>query len=229
MGDAVLPGNPPVAITLRRSGRARRISLRVSGLDGRVTLTLPPGVGADEALRFARSREDWIRGHLARRAAPVAVAPGAVLPVEGRGRRVVAGAVRSPVLQDAQLILPADRRSGAAAAAWVKELARQRLTAAVSRHAARLGRAPGRITLRDPRSRWGSCSSAGNVMFSWRLVLAPPEVLDYVAAHEVAHLAHMDHSPAFWAAVDRLYPGYADPRGWLRREGAGLHRWRFDD
>jgi predicted metal-dependent hydrolase len=114
-------------------------------------------------------------------------------------------------------------------AAFLRALARDRLAAASDRHAARLGRGFGRLTLRDTRSRWGSCSSAGDLMFSWRLVMAPPEVLDYVAAHEVAHLAHMHHGPAFWAEVRRLYGDHRAARGWLRREGAALHRFRFGD
>ncbi|RMD90830.1 MAG: M48 family peptidase, partial [Alphaproteobacteria bacterium] len=106
--------------------------------------------------------------------------------------------------------------------------AREALAAACDRHAARLGRRYGRLSLRDTRSRWGSCSAEGNLNFSWRLVMAPPEVLDYVAAHEVAHLAEMNHSPAFWALVERLFPAHEAPRRWLRENGASLHRYRFD-
>jgi hypothetical protein len=91
-----------------------------------------------------------------------------------------------------------------------------------------LGRPYTRITLRDTRSRWGSCASSGALSYSWRLIMAPPEVLDYVAAHEVAHLAEMNHSAAYWAGVARLLPGYEAPRQWLRAHGAGLHRYRFD-
>ena len=83
------------------------------------------------------------------------------------------------------------------------------------------------LALRDTRSRWGSCTHEGRLMYSWRLAMAPPEVLDYVAAHEVAHLAHMDHSPRFWAAVATLMPGYAPRRAWLRRNGADLMAWSF--
>jgi predicted metal-dependent hydrolase len=99
--------------------------------------------------------------------------------------------------------------------------------AAVARHAARLRLPVGRISLRDPRSRWGSCTATGDLMFSWRLVLAPAFVLDYVAAHEVAHLKEMNHSPAFWAVVRRLCPDYEAPREWLRRNGGALHGWDF--
>jgi predicted metal-dependent hydrolase len=104
--------------------------------------------------------------------------------------------------------------------------------AACDRHAAALGRQPRALSLRDTRSRWGSCTHDGRLMFSWRLAMAPPEVLDYVAAHEVAHLAHMDHSPAFWAATARLMPDYARHRAWLRAHGArtaGLALSRDDE
>lgn len=124
--------------------------------------------------------------------------------------------------------MPPGRPAGPAVLAALKCLARDRLAEASDRHATAIGRKVGRITLRDTRSRWGSCTSEGNLMYSWRLILAPPEVLDYVAAHEVAHLVHMDHSRAFWAQVERLMPGHKSARDWLRREGTGLHRWRFE-
>ena len=83
------------------------------------------------------------------------------------------------------------------------------------------------IALRDTRSRWGSCTAQGRLMFSWRLAMAPDGVLDYVAAHEVAHLAHMNHAPAFWAEVGRLMPDWTARRDWLRRNGAALQAWQF--
>ena len=104
---------------------------------------------------------------------------------------------------------------------------RARLAEASDHFAQRLGKDYAAITLRDTRSRWGSCTAQGRLMYSWRLILAPPEVLDYVAAHEVAHLAQMNHSPAFWAEVERIYGDYSQPRAWLRREGSSLHRYRF--
>jgi predicted metal-dependent hydrolase len=97
----------------------------------------------------------------------------------------------------------------------------------VAHHARRLGRAPRGISLRDPRARWGSCSADGNLMFSWRLALAPSAVLDYVVAHEVAHLAELNHSSRFWAEVGRLCPGYEAQRVWLRRHGPDLHAFDF--
>lgn len=230
MGQHLIPGNPPVLLTLRRSARARRLSLRVSGLDGAVTLTVPHGVSEAEALGFAHSREDWLRRTLASHPGRVDVEPGVALPVEGEMRRIVPGAGRQVRLDRDTVLVPGPGESlGPRLRAWLKARARDRLAAASDMHAARLGRGYSRLTLRDTRSRWGSCSSRGGLSYSWRLILAPPEVLDYVAAHEVAHLAEMNHSPAFWAVVARLLPEYEAPRAWLRHEGAGLHRYRFGD
>jgi len=224
----VLPGNPPVDILLRPSGRARRLSLRVSGIDGRVTVSYPAYASERQAMAFALEKADWIRGQLARRPEVVAVAPGVAVPVEGRWLTVAAGTGRGVEVEEARLLAP-EGRSGAAVGAFLRALARERLAAASDRHAATLGRGFGRLTLRDTRSRWGSCSAAGDLMYSWRLVMAPPHVLDYVAAHEVAHLAHMHHGPAFWAEVRRLYGDHREARAWLRREGGALHRFRFGD
>ena len=228
MAEHRLSQTLPVPVVLRRSARARRISLRVSSLDGQVTLTLPPRVPEAEALAFARSREDWIRRHLQTVPEGVPLGFGALLPVEGEARRIVPAAGRRIELRPAEIAVPRDP-VGPALQSWLRELARDRLAAAADRHAAALGQGYARITLRDTRSRWGSCSSQGGLMFSWRLILAPPRILDYVAAHEVAHLAEMNHSPAFWALVERLYGPPAAARRWLRGNGAQLHRYRFDD
>jgi len=230
MGDHVLPGNPPVALTLRRSARARRISLRVSGLDGRVTLTLPRGVAEAEALDFAHQKAGWLRRQLDLRPSAVAVVPGVEVPLAGRPLRIACAPGRSVREVDGRLLVPGTANAvPARLRAWLRAQARDRLASASDRHAARLGRPYTRLTLRDTRSRWGSCSTNGGLMFSWRLVMAPEDVLDYVAAHEVAHLAEMNHSPAFWATVARLKPGFDAPRRWLRENGAALHSYRFGD
>ncbi len=226
MGQHILPGNPPIALTLRRSARARRISLRVSALDGRVTLTLPRGLPEREALEFARSKRGWLAGHLADRAPEVVMAPGTMLPVEGRLLRLEAGGGRRVTLSEGAVAVPGG--DPARLKAWLKTLARERLVAASDRYAEALGRSYARITLRDTRSRWGSCSSTAALSYSWRLIMAPPDVLAYVAAHEVAHLAEMNHSPAFWGHVAQLMPDYRAHRTWLRQSGTSLHRYRFD-
>lgn len=218
---------PDIDIRVRRNARARRLSLRVSALDGRVTLTMPPRTHPRDAARFANEHTDWITAALAKQAKEVTIAAGVELPVDGQPRRVVAGAGRSARMVAAEISAPIGRE-GPAIQALLKALARARLQEICDRHARSIGKSVTKITLRDTRSRWGSCSADGNLMFSWRLILAPSEVLDYVAAHEVAHLAEMNHSPAFWQTVERLMPGYREPRLWLRRHGAGLHRFKFE-
>ena len=229
MGQHILSGNPPIELTLRRSARARRISLRVSELDGRVTLTMPRGLSEKAALEFAHEKRDWLARQLGAHPGESPVLQGAELPVEGEVLRIAQGQGRRVLREGDVLFVPGPAEAtGARTRAWLKTLARERLAEASDRHAARLGRPYARISLRDTRSRWGSCSSQGTLMYSWRLIMAPPGVLDYVAAHEVAHLAEMNHSQAFWDEVARLLPGYDAPRRWLRANGAGLHRYRFD-
>ena len=225
MGQHILPGDPPIALSLRRSPRARRISLRISALDGRVTLTLPKGLSERKALDFAREKEAWMRRHLEAQQPEVIAGHGTAIPVEGRIMQIAPGTGRRVTAQGNTLLVPDE--AAPRLQAWLKVLARERLVAASDRYAAALGRPYTRITLRDTRSRWGSCASSGALSYSWRLIMAPPVVLEYVAAHEVAHLAEMNHSTAFWAGVERLMPDYEAPRSWLREHGAGLHRYRF--
>ncbi len=230
MSMHLLQEGPPVEVVLRRSARARRISLRVSALDGRVTLTLPKGVAEREAMAFARSKEDWIRGHLQARLGNVDIMHGAKVSLLGQQRLIVPGAGRRVIVGDHTIAVPgAPEQVGARLQAHLKGLARTRLAAASDLYAERLGRPYERISIRDTRSRWGSCSSRGTLMYSWRLVLMPQTVLDYVAAHEVAHLEQMNHSRAFWDAVTRIHGPYGDARAWLRQHGSEYHRYRFGD
>ncbi|MDE3080536.1 MAG: M48 family metallopeptidase [Paracoccaceae bacterium] len=225
-----LPGDPPVHVALRRSARARRFSLRVSRVDGQVTLSLPTWARESEAMAFAREKEDWIRATLAGLPLLRRIEIGGSVPVAGRELSIRPGTGRAPRIEGGVLLVPGDpERAAARVSGFLKVLARERLTEACDIHSRALGRPYARITLRDTRSRWGSCAPDGALMFSWRLAMAPPEVLDYVAAHEVAHLAQMNHSPAFWAVVGRLLPGYEVPRRWLKRNGSGLQAIRFGD
>lgn len=195
-----------------------------------MTLSLPSWAREAEALAFAHEKAEWIREALARMPAVRVVGPGADLPVEGRELAIRSGAGRVVRIEGGSLIVPGNPgRVGARVAAFLKVLARERLQAACGTHAGRIGREYTRLTLRDTRSRWGSCAPGGALMFSWRLIMAPPEVLDYVAAHEVAHLEEMNHSPAFWAVVRRLMPDYEAPRRWLKGHGHELHAVSFGD
>ena len=230
MGQHFLPGNPPVAITLRKSAQARRISLRISRLDGRVTLTCPLRTSDREALAFAQEKADWLRHHLGDQPAQSMVAVGGDLPLEGRVLRIASGPGRLIRAEGDLLLVPGPpERAAARLAGFLKQAARDRLAAASDHYAGLLGRPYTRLSLRDTRSRWGSCTSDGGLMYSWRLIMAPPEVLRYVAAHEVAHLREMNHSDAFWNVVRHLYGDYRASRRWLREAGGDLHRYRFGD
>lgn len=232
MADGIRLDHPPVTVRLRRSARARRFTLSVSRIDGRPTLTLPARAPAAEARMFLLRQSDWLADALARAPGVEPVRDGAWIPFRGRPLRLTADPSRRrgpPRVEEDRLTVPGPPEGAPRAAlAFLKATARDALAEAAVRHAASLGRAPERITLRDTRSRWGSCTSDGALSFSWRLVMAPPDVLDYVAAHEAAHLVEMNHAPAFWALVERLRPDWRAQRDWLRVEGPALHRHRFE-
>lgn len=227
----LLPGNPPIEVHLRRSARTRRFSLRVSRLDGKVTLSLPMRARESEALSFLSQQEGWLRQTLQKmpESQGVQVGIGMQLPVEGRLLTLQSGAGRAIRVEEDRLLVPGDpARAGVRVAAWLKVLARDRLAHASTRYAGALGRGYSKLVLRDTRSRWGSCSHDGTLMYSWRLIMAPASVLDYVAAHEASHLVEMNHSAAYWAVVERIYPGWQRQRGWLHDQGSQLHRFRFE-
>ncbi len=228
----VLPGTPPVEVYLRRSSRARRFSLRVSRLDGKVTLSMPLRAREGEALAFLKGNEGWLRQTLSAMPAQAlrAVSHGAVIPVEGRDLVLTPATGRGVRVEGDQLLVPGDPATvGPKVAAWLKVLARDRLATASTRHAGLVGRRYTSLAIRDTRSRWGSCSPDGRLMYSWRLILAPPQVLDYVAAHEVAHLVELNHSPAYWRVVSGICPEWRRHRDWLKANGSTLHGFRFQD
>ena len=229
---AILPGPPPVEVHLKRSARTRRFSLRVSRLDGKVTLSMPSRAREGEALAFLRGHEGWLRETL--EAMPdSAVQPvglGAVIPVEGRLLTLAPGTGRGLRLDGDRLLVPGNAATvGARVGAWLKVLARDRLARASTYYSGLVDRRYSTLALRDTRSRWGSCSPDGRLMYSWRLIMAPPSVLDYVAAHEVAHLVEMNHSSDYWDVVSRICPDWQVQRAWLHAEGQALHRLRFQD
>lgn len=215
-------------LQVSRHPRARRISLRVSADGGDVILVLPRHVRLEDGLAVAQAHAPWIRARLDNRVARIPFADGAEIPVNGRPVIITAvpQAVRSVSIDGAQL-----RVGGPAASvdhrvrAFLRAEARRIILARIAERAGRLPRPPTAVSVRDTRSRWGSCSSAGRLSFSWRLILAPPAVLDYVVAHELAHLSHRGHGPVFWDAVDRLCDDVGTKRAWLRQHGRDLFRY----
>jgi len=226
MSGVIRLDDPAVLVRLHRSARARRFTLSLRG--GEARLTAPTHARETEARMFLLRQSDWLRDALAR--APLAhdVVIGAHVLIDGASVGIVdSGRARGPcVLCGGALATPA-AAPGAAVAAFLRARAQASITPAAKAAAAALGRPVGRISFRDTRSRWGSCTARGDLAFSWRLAMAPPAVRDYVAAHEAAHLVEMNHAPAFWRLVERLRPDYRAERAWLRAEGAQLHRYRF--
>ncbi|MCK0196027.1 M48 family metallopeptidase [Ancylobacter sp. 6x-1] len=225
-------GGRDVTVTLRRNPRALRYTLRVRAVERDVVLTVPPRGSVIEAHAFAHRYRDWIATRLARLPDRVLLQPGARIPLRGVEHHIVhrphlRGTVWIEAGEDGPLLCVAGEAPHVARRVgdFLKREAKADLTIASRRHAAALEVAIGRITLRDTASRWGSCSSSGALSYSWRLILAPPHVLDYLAAHEVAHRREMNHGPRFWATVKRLCPGYERAEAWLRSHGASLHRY----
>lgn len=222
-------------VQIKRIASARRFTLRVRAATRDVVLTMPPRGSLVRAKLFVERHAAWIGARLARLPVPTPFGPGAAIPLRGVPHEIChrpddRGTVW--VETDGEpAALPRICVAGAApfVARRVQDYlirqARRELEAAVTRHAAALGVKPSRLSLRDTASRWGSCSSSGALSFSWRLIMAPPFVLDYLAAHEVAHLKHMNHSDAFWNTVAALYPDYPRAEAWLKAQGVGLMRF----
>lgn len=208
--------------------RARRLTLRLmpqpKGGDS-FKLSVPPGTPMREIDAFLARHAGWAAEQIAARPEPVPLAAGAVIPLRGAPTRIVHTGRRGVTrLHGDELHVGGEAEHVARCVAdWLRREARRDLEAAVARHAATLGVSPRSITVRDTTSRWGSCSTTGALNFSWRIILAPPDVLDYLAAHEVAHLREMNHSARFWALVEGLVPEMERQRRWLREHGAGLH------
>jgi predicted metal-dependent hydrolase len=228
MNDVLMIGDPPITVHLRKNTRAKRYSLRISNKDGKVSLTLPRWSKMSEAEEFARTQEGWMRKHLSRQLKPIPVEFGGRILLDGEKLTISHGAGRTVQVGEGQLLVPGSPAQLAGKLrAFYKTLARERLVTASEHYAGLIGRSIGTVTLRDTRSRWGSCTSDGNLMYSWRLVMAPRHVQDYVAAHEVCHLIEMNHSNAYWALVAGISPNYKSDRQWLKVNGALLHQYQL--
>ncbi|MGO4407173.1 M48 family metallopeptidase [Bosea sp. RAF48] len=218
-------------VSIKRRANARRMTLRVSQATGETTLTLPERVDFSAGRAFAENHGGWIAARIAKRPLAVPFEPGQSIPLRGVPHRIVhwskaRGLTQATQDKDGAPII-AVAGDGAHVPRRVKDflrrLALEDLEKAVRHHTATLGIPARKITIRDTTSRWGSCSSQGHLNFSWRLILAPASVLDYLAAHEVAHLKEMNHSHRFWALTHKLCPHTEEAEAWLKRHGASLH------
>jgi hypothetical protein len=230
-------GSQFFTIRLRRHRRARRYTLRIHPTDREPILTMPPRGTIAEAKEFAHLHGGWIAARLGRLPKAAPFQPGTTVPLRGVPHRLVhrsgeRGTVWTETRDSGEKILCVaggvehmDRRVHD----FLKREARKELQKAAQFYAGELGVRVKRISIRDQSSRWGSCTSAGSLSFSWRLILAPPFVLDYLAAHEVAHLVEMNHSARFWRVVGKVCSSVARAKNWLDTHGNDLHRYGIED
>lgn len=217
-----------IPVVIKRNARARRLILRVDEALGLPVLTLPSRTALGQGEAFLREHAAWLEAQLERLTPPTPFTDGAVFPLRGRPCRIRSRRGRGLVTVEPRgeglvLSVPGEPEFLARRVTdWLKREARRDLERAVARYADALGKSPKRVRVGDPKSRWGSCSSTGVLTFSWRLVLAPPRVLQYLVAHEVAHLKEMNHGRRFWALVERLDPDYEAGRTWLAQSGVKL-------
>ncbi|MEI8275480.1 MAG: SprT family zinc-dependent metalloprotease [Hyphomicrobiales bacterium] len=222
-----------IPVQLRRNRLARRYTLRIHTTTREVVLTMPPRGSVKQARDFAQRHSAWIAARLRRLPLPLPFADGAVLPLRGVDHRIAhrpgargtvwieaeSAGVRLLCVAGAAPHIPRRVRD------YLKREAKRDLEAASKLAALALGVTLKRVSIRDQSSRWGSCSTTGVLSYSWRLILAPDFVLNYLAAHEAAHLVEMNHSRAFWRQVERICPEFKKAKAWLDAHGADLHRY----
>lgn len=218
----------PLKVIKKR--KIKRITLRVSYIDGVVKLTMPLNFNLGEAKRFVDTQITWIEEKLKNVGSFYPVVSGMMLPIGGHKKRLaMKEGINLDFYQDRNSLVflksckPIDLR----VKEYLKQTARKFFIDTCTKYSKRLGVRYESVNIKDPKTRWGSCSSSGNIMFSWRLMMAPSKVSDYVAAHEVAHLVHLNHSKDFWDTVEQICPNYREHRHWLRENGRNLHRFIF--
>jgi predicted metal-dependent hydrolase len=226
--EASLEASLPVPIEIRRLRTARRLRLRFDEAAGKLKLTCPARTSRRSALAWALDQREWIDAQLARVEPGEPFLPGASIPLEGIDTKIV---WREDWPRGPQLSLGELRCGGPENAlerrieVFLKRHARDTMSRDIAEFARTAGATPRSVTIGDAATRWGSCSSQGRIRMSWRLILAPAEVRRYVAAHEVAHLVHLNHGPEFKALEARLFgPGVAEAKAKLRRIGPRLRR-----
>jgi predicted metal-dependent hydrolase len=221
-----LPGGP-ARVEWRRSPRARRVSLRIDPRIGTVVVTLPQRAARTAGMALLVSNADWVSERLAALPRAITFTDGAEIPLHGSPHRIrhMPGTRGVVWIQDGEIRVAGDpaflpRR----VADFLRSEARRSIAALVAEKSNLAKVKPARITLKDTSSRWGSCAANRNLAFSWRLVMAPRYVQDYVTAHEVAHLRHMNHGPQFWALVSQITPHTEAAMDWLKHKGMTLLR-----
>ncbi len=223
-------------ITIRENQRATRITLRIEPGGKALKMTIPYGLHHRDVDDFLDRHNGWLKSRLSKFSDDATLVDGSSIFIRGVPHRIEhTGTLRglTHIATDAEgetvlrvSGLPENLRKRIST--FLKKEARADLERLVARHAKRVGKPVRSISMKDTRSRWGSCSHDGNLSFSWRIVMAPESVIDYLAAHEVAHLREMNHGPKFWALCETLCPDMETSKAWLKRNGSQLHAIDFD-
>ena len=227
VADRALP------LKIVENDRAKRLTLRIDAGGRGLRVTVPPGLRKGEVDQFLVRHQGWLETKLAKLPNQPRVRPGVKIPIRGEAHLIVHEEGRGTVATDNVAGEPVLRVYGRAehlprrVADFLKREARYDIETLVAKHTATIGRPARSIRYKDTSSRWGSCSSEGNLSFSWRIMMAPPVVIDYLVAHEVAHLKEMNHGPKFWALCAKLCPRTEDARAWLKRNGGALQAIDF--
>ena len=223
----IVIGDKQLPIVIRKHRTSRRLVVRYQPLRECVSLTLPRYVTIKQGLDFIQEKREWITRQVQQFSHAKNFSDGVMIPVLGRDMRLVHVGGRGLASEaEGELFVHGE---ASFMARRVRDYLHKRLKTEINslaeRYASRLGVNVGRITIRDTSSHWGSCSAGGNLSFSWRLVFAPYAVLDYVVAHEVAHIREHNHSAKFWALVQQVFPGYEAQRDWLKLYGETLYKF----
>ncbi|MDW9472210.1 M48 family metallopeptidase [Sinorhizobium meliloti] len=221
-------------LTIRQNARATRMTLRIEPGGRALKLTVPEGLPEREVSAFLIRHQGWLMTKLARFSGESELEDGGTILVRGVAHRIertgrLRGLTEALVIEDEAVLRVggAEEHLRRRIADYLKKEARSELERLVAVYAGRTGRRARSLSLKDTRSRWGSCSAEGDLSFSWRIAMAPPKVIAYLAAHEVAHLQEMNHGPRFWALCESLCPETKDAKHWLKRNGTMLHAIDF--
>ena len=222
---------PQIKVAVRKVRNSTRLSLRVSSINESVTLTAPVNTNQDVLLRFLESKENWLKENLLKISdKKVHVDIGRLIPIFGIKKhiKICSESLNVRIIGNSIRIPTTVSKPGLAVENFLKKLAKEEITRVANYYCGKLGVSYASIKLRDTRSRWGSCSSNSNLMFSWRIIMAPRNIIRYLVAHEVTHLKHFNHSREFWFEVLSIFGSYENERNWLRTEGTDLHFYKFN-
>ncbi|SDA76005.1 hypothetical protein SAMN03159448_02876 [Sinorhizobium sp. NFACC03] len=222
-------------LTIKQNARATRMTLRIEPGGRALKMTIPQGLPEREVNAFLNRHQGWLMTKLARFSGESQIEEGGSILIRGISHRIertgnIRGLTEAVLIDDEPVLRVngGEEHLNRRIVDFLKKEARQDLDRLVAIYTGRIGRRAKSLSLKDTRSRWGSCSADGALSFSWRIVMAPPKVIAYLAAHEVAHLQEMNHGPDFWALCGRLCPDTEDAKRWLRRNGTMLHAIDFD-